>query len=463
MGHRFVGTLVALAALMAEASGLALATVSELCTGDCDGDGQVMIGELVIGVNIALERAPITNCPSFDTNDSGRVEINELVQAVNNVLDDCGAAPSPTPDSVQPTATPTRTRDPILGGALGFLDEGELRAANAELAKALADHPDDPRANLYYAITRIAARFLDDPRLTNLIAHVDQTMTGDSTDVCEVKFKKKTPYPDDAPRSGEMIAALREVLGPEITAALEQVERLPDDVNIRFSLADLPDCLCPPTDVETIEIDRADVLAFEAFLRSTAAALDLLVAYDLDVDSKLARERRDKLVLEEPGVLSLLSPAMLSSGRDQLEQALSLADQVIQLILAETDDQSDDVLVIVPEEVDNAHKIQRVIALMRQSLRQQVTIPIDVITGEVVLMDIGILGQERINMNALFSGQFASVRQFLPALDFRDRLDGTRFPDPTFDGMVPDLTQDKINRFLSESDYDLGHGNECAD
>jgi hypothetical protein len=62
------------------------------CTGDCDGDGQVTIAELIRGVTIALGTTPITQCSSFDANNDGQVSINELIAAVNNALGGCTAA-----------------------------------------------------------------------------------------------------------------------------------------------------------------------------------------------------------------------------------------------------------------------------------------------------------------------------------------------------------------------------------
>lgn len=60
------------------------------CPGDCDGDGMVVVSELVRGVNIALERQPVSVCPAFDRNADGAVAINELVAAVNSALRGCG-------------------------------------------------------------------------------------------------------------------------------------------------------------------------------------------------------------------------------------------------------------------------------------------------------------------------------------------------------------------------------------
>ncbi len=64
------------------------------CVGDCNGDGSVLVNELILGVNIALSGNPPTSCPSFDENRDGHVLIAELIRAVNNALSGC---PTPSP------------------------------------------------------------------------------------------------------------------------------------------------------------------------------------------------------------------------------------------------------------------------------------------------------------------------------------------------------------------------------
>lgn len=59
------------------------------CPGDCDRNGAVAVNELVLGVNISLENAQVSQCVAMDTNDSGTVAVNELVAAVGNALNGC--------------------------------------------------------------------------------------------------------------------------------------------------------------------------------------------------------------------------------------------------------------------------------------------------------------------------------------------------------------------------------------
>ena len=84
--------LLMLSALIAFASAHAqpaLAADTTSCPGDCNRDGVVTINELIVGVNIALGSAQLTQCPSFDRNSDGEVAINELILGVNAALGSC--------------------------------------------------------------------------------------------------------------------------------------------------------------------------------------------------------------------------------------------------------------------------------------------------------------------------------------------------------------------------------------
>jgi hypothetical protein len=64
--------------------------IDGLCAGDCDGNGVVDVSELVMGINIALDNAALSQCIAFETAPpDGGVAIDELVTAVNNALTGC--------------------------------------------------------------------------------------------------------------------------------------------------------------------------------------------------------------------------------------------------------------------------------------------------------------------------------------------------------------------------------------
>jgi hypothetical protein len=60
------------------------------CRGDCNGNGEVSVDELVRAVNVALDLLAVDTCPPADADDSGAITINELIVAVSNALDGCG-------------------------------------------------------------------------------------------------------------------------------------------------------------------------------------------------------------------------------------------------------------------------------------------------------------------------------------------------------------------------------------
>ena len=81
------------------------------CVGDCNGNGQVGIGELILGVRIALGESDAEDCPAFDP----PVSIGDLIRAVRAALNGCPAEPSRSATSTAtdtPTATPTDTPTP---------------------------------------------------------------------------------------------------------------------------------------------------------------------------------------------------------------------------------------------------------------------------------------------------------------------------------------------------------------
>jgi sugar lactone lactonase YvrE len=66
------------------------------CVGDCNGDGQVSVGEIVTMVNIALGNVDISTCTAGDANHDDQITVNEILSAVIDALNGCAAAPTPT-------------------------------------------------------------------------------------------------------------------------------------------------------------------------------------------------------------------------------------------------------------------------------------------------------------------------------------------------------------------------------
>ena len=100
-----------LTALLAGLAVAACAGPASACTGDCDANGVVTINELINGVNIVLARSDLAVCRACDRDGDGTVMIAELIDAVRATLDGCPATPTPSPSQNRPTSTlpPTPT------------------------------------------------------------------------------------------------------------------------------------------------------------------------------------------------------------------------------------------------------------------------------------------------------------------------------------------------------------------
>jgi len=59
------------------------------CAGDCDGDGQVVIDEVVRAVEMALGGQPAARCAAADSDGDGQVTVDELIAATGAALRGC--------------------------------------------------------------------------------------------------------------------------------------------------------------------------------------------------------------------------------------------------------------------------------------------------------------------------------------------------------------------------------------
>ena len=318
---------------------------------------------------------------------------------------------------------------------LDALKAGNLREANDAFRQATIDDPTDTTAGLYHALTRILTKVIDTPQLRELARRSGVSLDSDASDVCLLDFPLPEETPAGAPQTAEIFNALRDALVPEIDAALTTLNGLPTSMEVPFVLGNLPPCLSMVADGFVVEIDRSDVQVLTATLQAIRGVLEILAAYDVDVGLQaLETPTLQEILAAEPTTFPLVSSARLSSAQTFFDQALASASQAISSVLAETDSQADDVLVITPGDVADAQRTKRVLDLVRQSLRETVVLP----------TDIGLNDSERLNLNVFFSGRLRALRPLLLA-------PGGTFSDPTFGGIAPDFTQQDIEDYLPEN------------
>lgn len=69
---------------------------SGACGGDCGGDGEVTVDEVLTLVNIALGNVDIAGCTAGDVSGEGEITVDEIITAVQHALDGCPAGTTET-------------------------------------------------------------------------------------------------------------------------------------------------------------------------------------------------------------------------------------------------------------------------------------------------------------------------------------------------------------------------------
>ncbi len=116
LGATAVFVAVAIAAAAQSATPTPTPTLPSLisCVGDCHGDDQIAVDELLSLVNIALGNAAVSTCLAGDVNHDMQITIDEILTAVNAALNGCPVTPTAPPTPIpSATTTPSGAGTPI--------------------------------------------------------------------------------------------------------------------------------------------------------------------------------------------------------------------------------------------------------------------------------------------------------------------------------------------------------------
>jgi hypothetical protein len=406
-------------ALVAASAATSVRAGTGTCVGDCNGDGTVSINELITAVNIALDTGSLSTCRAIDNDGDGVAAISELIQAVNGALSSC-------------------SRESPLDLAFSELSGGDVIGAEAQFAAAVSAQPNNPQAIFFLALTRLATRTTGDPALLDILGRGRIRLQGGLEDLCAMAVDLPQTVADGAPRTGEIFDTLRASLVPDLQDALDRLENIRADAVISVDLDKLPDCVRPDRSV-VVEVDRGDILALRAALLGAQAWAHLLTAYNMDLRIGDLAELPVRMVFEAaPSLLTLRSAEELTAARRAARLSAEALADAIDAIQSETDDQSDDVLVLLPEDDTAAQRLRAGALLFR-----------DALNGEVVVSsNVGLAQPRRLNLKGFFDGRLASLRALVPPFLPNGNPDPRRFPDPTFAGIFADLSQDDIDEIL---------------
>jgi len=338
-----------------------------------------------------------------------------------------------------------------------FFANGELSISNAVAARpefeaAVAQNPSDQSANLFLAITRLiflldnTAAYAPGIPIENAKELLDSFGVADTgrdlfdwTAAFPKNPKGNYTVPATCPNGLEIQTFLHSIILPEIVQALQNLSVIDPSFILLINSAETgqPD---------NIDIDYGDILMFRSVLYATKAFLLVLSSYDLNVDIYRIVDKIDKdlfnantdLIDQYTEFLKRLDiggPRMLEA-RGELVSAIDNYLQASDFIRSEADDQSDDLIALTPEDLQNEADFRNQVAEIKASIQDN---------REAVLELDNAEGSGRIDFNRIFGNDLSGsphFREFFPLFDSEGHIHTRTFPDTTFGGILPDCADE---------------------
>jgi hypothetical protein len=320
-----------------------------------------------------------------------------------------------------------------------------ILVANQKFEDALSLDSNNQQANLFYAVTRMAAFALESGNGGGLETLRDVFeafgMTRNSNDFLDVgpPYDTSSGLPGNSP-SGE---AIRQFLaGPYMNLLNETLENL-EQISSSFNTILTAD----ETGDQAVEVDYGDVLMYKAMINANRCLVLIMSSYNLNVDidavaNKISNDQfniNPDLLKPYPDLLKLLTGGggALINAETALIETIDSYLAASAFIRSETDYQWDDLIEMIPEDAEDEALFRQNLNEFKASLNQSRTA--DLTDNENNLS---------LNLNPFFgagSGPY-SLRDFLPQFNqCDDPINGSMGhglgDDPTLGGMLPEFSQ----------------------
>ena len=269
---------------------------------------------------------------------------------------------------------------------------------------------------------------------------------------------------DPPPSVEELQAVLAEVVLP---ALLEAEEHLFEITNSSFTFTVTEKMQGElPIDADPLELDYTEILTMQAGVQAALAAIDVSAAYQL-TPNPLDDHPQSWVDALEPGSpflkLATGGEAALGDALERLQSAGTLLLSAIDELEAETDDQTDDIIKIGPDDLT---------AQELADARDVIQDVLDALSGPTpITLEEGTIDEFSIMVNAreFFIDPIEDFKAMLPPYEVFTadedgeevvvarwtelNLDEWTFPDPTFSGILPEMLTTAV---LLAQDLDIG-------
>ena len=334
-------------------------------------------------------------------------------------------------------------------GCIATARGGDMVSASTLCGLAAQADPADGLVALIRAVANPVTRALESAELLDLLAKLGVSVRGSAFDVCALGAVIGMVERDSAgvprvPRTGVMQKIVSQDVERLTDLVLTRISDVPVVDGIQFPLEDLPACL-RAFGSKIADVDETDLKAAASVTELLTGLGRLGAAYEVDVDLAAAIQAGSSFAdvfRSTPTMFTLASggTSELDRSRIALDAALRDFVEATNLARVETDDQSDDLLVLSVEDAADADRAVQVAAKLRAAL-------VDTATFEASRFNLPV--DERLQLGRFFSGGVPSLREFFPNTSVGGGI--CHVPDPTLGGIAPDVTQAQIDDFLYPS------------
>lgn len=338
-----------------------------------------------------------------------------------------------------------------------LVEQGDYAGANALYKEAMSLDPQNLDAHFGAAVTE-ALILEDDPEIADAteawIEYFDEHpgpwpspgFLGDTglplsaLALIGGVVESMTSSAQGPPTMSEMQQILENRVLPVISYLLARFSVLESDPSFQFIAT--PGMTGEP---ESMEIDVGDIYLADAGVRVMRATIYFLISYDLDVDD-YEEPSWETLLAEGSSFLTLHAAGWtyMQNARSDLLAAIGRAEDGIDAILAETDDQSDDLVVIDDPEDPDFQQGQETLNDLETALNGpiQIEIPWEQPGPPTVTVDLSMF----------FLNPIQDWKARLPIYHFEEGEpvleEPITFPDPTFNGILPGMTNDRLRELF---------------
>ena len=317
-----------------------------------------------------------------------------------------------------------------------------MAGADQLLQNELLINPTNQEAHFFRAITRIFRVMESNPDdshtgiyTDSMIGMLDQFgFSPAGRDLFNFSSKSPNTLPVDSPSGGDVQTFFENVVLPEISQAItNNLHEIDASFLVIITPAELAGFEINIT--EPLEIDYGDVKLLEAALSTLQACLLSYLAYDMDVDiDELAAldgmiDLQSDILPDYPTLFTVRSgkEALLKQTQMSVQNAIAAYLTGADFIKAETDEQSNDLVTIYPEDFGKEEKFRTRLINIQDALYSPAYLTVS--------------DHERafVNLTRFFDATF-DIRNQLPPVfidtETSSVYDGD-FPDPTFHGIIP--------------------------